>query len=157
MAPDFIGYLVQYLSQQSLVLTMVAFVVTFILWETPRYLRLFDDEWLKGVYPEYGKIADIAFLVVGSLSFVFMQLNIEGVGQLPYRPGYDIALVASLVGLPIILLIGFGGRVFSRMDAKLEAPSFLTHSALDLIHTVFYICLLALVLPSAALLLAPFL
>lgn len=157
MAPDFISYLAQYLSPMSLVFTLCAFIASFVLWEAPRYLKLLDDEWLKGVYPEYGKTLDLVFLVVGSASFVFMQLSIQSLILLPYRPGYDVGLIASLIGLPIILLIGFAGRLFSRMDAKHEVPSFITHSALDLVHTVFYICLLALLLPSAALLLAPFL
>jgi hypothetical protein len=156
MAPDFAYYLVQYLSPSGLLYTMAAFILSFILWEAPKYLRLLDDEWLKGIYPEHGKLLDIAFLAVGVFSFIFMQLNIGSLSILPYKPGYDVLLSASLVALPIILALGFFGRVFSRMDAKHEVPSFFTHTVLDLVHTVFFICLLALVLPAAALLISPF-
>jgi len=156
MAPDFIRYLLQYLSPWGIGAAALVFLLSLAAWEIPRLFRTLDEDVLKGAYPEHGKAVDIALFVLGLASLVFLELNMQKVAHLIYKPGFDLLLAAGLFALPIVFLLGFAGRAINRMDGKHEAPHFLAHTALDFVHTVFYICFAGLALPAAALLLASF-
>ena len=156
MTPDFSYSLLQYLTPLNLALTFLGFLFAFIVWEAPRSFRLLEEGWMKGVYPEHGKVVDVVLLVVGFVSFIFMQLNLQNIIQLVYRPVYELLLPGGMMAIPIVFLLGFAGRIFARMDAKHEPSSFMMQTALDFVHTLFFICFVALVLPSATLLLSYF-
>lgn len=157
MASDLSYYLVQYLSNSSLSLTALAFFVAYLIWELPRLTKMLEEEWIKGIYPEHGRVVDIVLLLIGLGSFIFLQANLSKAVMLAYKSGYNLLLAAGLVALPLIILLGFIGRFFTRMDAKLQVSAFMVQTILDLAHTLFFVCFVGLVFPLAALIFTSFL
>jgi hypothetical protein len=154
MAPDMLLLLSQFLSLGGLLAAGVVFVASYIIWEAPRFLKLFDEDVLKGTYPSYGKALDMAFLVLAFISLLFLILNLQKMPTLVHKVGYGMLLAAGIVGIPLIFLLGFFGRLFSRFDAKHEPHVLLVHTGMDFIHTLFYSFFVALVLPSVTLILS---
>jgi uncharacterized membrane protein len=157
MASDLSYYLVQYLGASNLNLVLLGLVLAFLVWEIPRFAKMFEEDWIKGLYPENGKVIDVILLIIGVLSFVFSQLNSEKLVQLAYKPLFPMVLAAGLVAFSLIILLGFVGRFFSRMDEKLNVSAFIVQTLLDFFHTVFFICFVGLVFPAVTLIVSNFL
>ncbi len=151
MAFDIVFYVLQYLTFDGLASAAVLFLITFVIWEAPRFFKILDDDVTKGLYPGYGKAVDIAALVVGLASFVFLLLNMYRLAPLALSHDYGLLLAGGLLGLPVVLLLAYLGRLFNRMDAKHEPHVFMLHMLLDLVHTVFYMLFLGLLVPAAIL------
>ncbi len=150
MAFDLIPYIVQYLTYNNLAATGIVLVVGFVLWELPRFLQI-DEDLMKSLYPSYGKMVDVAVLVLGLVCLAFLLLNLRLLAPLSQSHGFGLLLGGGLVGLPVVLLLAFFARIFNRMDNKLEPHVYVLHVALDLLHTLFYIAFAGLAVPSAAL------
>jgi hypothetical protein len=151
MAFDIVFYVLQYLTFDGLASTAILFLIAFVLWEAPRFFKILDDDVTKGLYPGYGKAVDIAALVIGLGSFVFLLFNMYKLAPLALSHDYGLLLAGGLLGLPVVLLLAYFGRLFNRMDAKHEPQVFILHMVLDLVHTIFYILLLGLLVPAAVL------
>lgn len=157
MASELSYYLIQFLSNSNINLAVLALFVSYLIWEIPRLSKMLEEEWLKGLYPEQGRVLDLMMLLLGIGAFLYLQANLPSAAKLAYMQGYSLILAAGLVALPVILLLSFVGRFFSRMDAELEVAAFLIQTILDLVHTVFFVCFVGLLLPSATLLFSSFL
>jgi len=154
---DFSYYLAQYLSQSGINLITFIFVISFFVWEIPRTFRMLEKEWMKGIYSEAGRAVDAFIFVVGIAAFFFLQSNLKSVARLAKTPIFDIVLAISAIALPVILMVVFAGRIFSRIDSNKEMTQFFGHTILDLVHTTFQISFVLLALPSGILLLNYFL
>jgi hypothetical protein len=153
---DFAYELIRYLSD-DLAIVALALFISLVVWEIPRFSKMFEEEWVKGLYPDGGKTVDIILLVIGLLCFLYMQASRSVLLTLPEKPGFNFALGAGLAALPLVILLGFAGRFFSKMDAKLPLAAFIVQTILDFVHSVFFVCFIGLALPAAALLASYFL
>ena len=153
---DFVYMLIQYLSE-DLPIVALALFISLVVWEIPRFSKMFEEEWVKGLYPDGGKAVDIILLVIGLLCFLYMQASATVLLTLPEKPGFNMVLGAGLAALPLVILLGFVGRFFSKMDAKLPLSAFIVQTILDFVHSVFFVCFIGLALPAAILLASFFL
>ena len=156
MASEVSFYLLQFLDSSFLNALMLSFFFSFLVWEVPRFSKMLGEDLIKGLYPDNGRVIDFVILLVAFGSFLYMGANRSTLNLLPYRPVLDIILAVALLAMPLVIILGFIGRFFARMDAKLGVSAFLVQGVLDLCHTVFFICFSLLVLPCAALLLSYF-
>ncbi len=56
----------------------VLLVISFLVWEIPRSIKLIGEEYTKGLYPEGGRVADIVLFVIGLLSMGFFFTDDNG-------------------------------------------------------------------------------
>ena len=154
---DFSYYLMQYLSPSGLNAIAFVFIISFFVWEIPRTFRMLEKEWAKGLYPEHGRAIDIVIFLVGIAAFIFLNSNTKRIILFPYSPIYNIVISIAAIALPVVLIVRFAGRIFTRIDAGKEVSEGLGHTMLDLVHTIFLITFVLLALPSAALLFVLFL
>lgn len=155
---DYVSYyLGQYLSQSGINLVTFIFVLAFLIWEIPRTFSLFEKEWAKGIYEEHGRGIDIFVFIVGIAAFFFLRWNLKPLIKLAQHPIYSIVLAIAGIAMPIVLVIVFIGRIFSRIDTRKEMSELFGHSVLDLAHAIFQISFSLLAFPAAALLISFFL
>ncbi len=154
MALDLVFYVVQYLTFNGLAAAAIALLASFVIWEAPRFFKILEDDVTKGLYPGYGMSVDIAVIVVGIASLLFLLANLQRLEPLARSHDYGLLVAGGLLGLPAVLFLAFLGRLFNRMDAKHEPHVFILHMALDLVHTVFYMLFLGLLVPAAVLVFA---
>ena len=157
MELDFAYMLRGVLSPSGLDAILLAFFFSYIVWEIPRATKMLSEEWSKGIYPDKGRTLDIFLLLLGLGAFLFMKMSMMRLVFIPEHYIMGIVVSVGLVALPIVILLGFIGRFFSRMDTQKETGALLAHTILDLFHTVFFITLICLLLPCSALIIMPFL
>lgn len=128
----------------------VILVISFIVWELPRSVKVISEEYTKGLYPETGRVADIVLFAAGLLSVVYFMLdnNAEHIVAFLKTPGVTAFLLILMLAIPLIIIMGYLKRLFSSMEAHNSATIFLTHAFLDLMHTLFHISLTALFVPA---------
>ncbi|MEW6036094.1 MAG: hypothetical protein AB1529_05760 [Candidatus Micrarchaeota archaeon] len=127
----------------------VVFIISFIIWEIPRSIKLMDEEYTRGIYPETGRVADFSLFFLGALSIAFFMLdnNAERIVAFLKIPGVTSFFLILMLAIPLIVALGFGKRLFARVDAHNSVTIFITHSFLDLMHTLFHISLAVLFIP----------
>lgn len=126
----------------------ILLVACFIIWEIPRSIRLLSDEYTKGLYPEGGRVIDFTMLAIGILAAAYLWMgSMAKVVAYLKTPGITAFFIIVLAVIPIIIALGFLKRLFTRMDGN-SVTVFLTQGFLDLMHTVFHICLALLVIPA---------
>jgi hypothetical protein len=132
----------------------VVLIVSYIIWEVPRTIKLLSDEYTKGLYPENGRVVDVALFLIGlGTTYFLMQAgNAERVVSFLKTPGITAFFLVLVLAVPIIIIMGFFKRLFARFDAHDSVAVFLAHTFLDLMHTLFHIALAMLFLPVAGLL-----
>ena len=128
----------------------VIFFITFIIWELPRSIKIIAEEYTKGAYPEYGRVVDFALFSVGILSLAYLYLFnvLDRVIVFLKTPGITTIFLILMVAIPLIIALGFFKRFFGRMEKHESITVFLVHALLDLMHTIFYICLVLLFTPA---------
>jgi hypothetical protein len=138
-------------------LVFLSFFLSFLIWEIPRFTKMLEESWIHGLYPEQGRVVDIILLLAGVGAFLLLTSSTKNTLALAYKPIFNFIIAAAIVALPIVITLGFIGRIFKRMDAKLESAGFFVQTILDFVHSVFFVCFTLLVIPAAALLLSAFL
>ncbi|MFH0737423.1 MAG: hypothetical protein V1827_02970 [Candidatus Micrarchaeota archaeon] len=125
-------------------------VIAFIVWEVPRSVKLISDEYTKGLYPESGRVADFALLFLGliSIGYFVWDNNVERIVAFLKTPGITSAFLVLMLAIPIIIVMGFFKRTFSRLDGNNSVTVFITHAFLDLAHTLFHIALVVMFVPA---------
>ncbi len=130
-------------------LATALFIIGFIVYELPRSVKIMDEEYTSGFYPEGGRVFDVIILFFGLLSIAFLYL-MEGVHKVTdfmmhesLMPVYLIILIA----VPVFIALGYLKRFLARVDKQESVTVFLLHSFLDLGHTVFFICFSLLFIP----------
>ncbi len=133
----------------------VALILSFIVWEIPRSVKLIDEEYTKGLYPDQGRVVDIVLFVIGliTVGFYLMGTNADDYVKFLHTPGITSLFLILMVTVPIIIALGYLKRFFGRMDGHNSVAVFVTHAFLDLMHTIFFICLATMAIPAAGLLL----
>ncbi|MCI0504042.1 hypothetical protein L0Y65_05015 [Candidatus Micrarchaeota archaeon] len=127
----------------------VILIASFIVWEAPRTVKLLSEEYTKGLYPENGRVIDVAMFAVGLASVVFFMLdnNAERIVTFLKTPGVTAFFLVLMLAIPLIVAMGFFKRMFARFDEHNSITIFLSHTFLDLMHTLFHIALTVLFLP----------
>jgi hypothetical protein len=153
MAYNIIGDFFSILSLELFDAASVILIISFIIWELPRSLNLLPEEYTQELYPENGRLVDIALLVVGVLALLLFMADPHKLVSFVKRPGMISFFLVILTVIPIILLLGFFQRFFRRMDEGKSIAVFLVQGFLDLMHTLFYASFALLVIPALAYLL----
>ncbi|MEW6723242.1 MAG: hypothetical protein AB1324_08315 [Candidatus Micrarchaeota archaeon] len=124
-------------------------IISFIVWEIPRSVKVVAEEYTKGLYPENGRVIDIALFVIGLLSvgFFMMGNNAERIVMFLKTPGITSFFLILMLAIPLIVAVGFFKRLFGRLDGHNSVTVFLTHGLLDLMHTLFHISLAVMFIP----------
>jgi hypothetical protein len=127
----------------------VLLIISFLVWEIPRSIKVIGEEYTKGVYPEGGRVLDFIFLAIGLASAAFSLVNGNAARMVTFikTPGITSLYLILLVTVPLIVLLGFFKRFFERMDKHESVTIFLVHCFMDLAHTAFFISLAVLVIP----------
>lgn len=127
----------------------IVLIISYIIWEAPRTVRLLSDEYTKGLYPDNGRVIDVTLFVIGLASVVFFMLdnNAERVVTFLKTPGVTAFFLVLILAIPLIVALGFFKRMFARFDEHNSVTVFLAHTFLDLMHTLFHIALTVLFLP----------
>jgi len=128
----------------------VLLVICFIIWEIPRSIKIMSEEYTRGLYPEGGRVIDFALLAVGIATVLFMMLDGNGSDVVSFlkKPGIVSFFLIIMAVIPLIILLGFLKRAAERVEGQDSVTVFLVHGFLDLMHTIFYIALTILVIPS---------
>jgi hypothetical protein len=150
-------YLLQFLNSSTLDLITLTFFLSFLVWEIPRFTKMIEESWIHGLYPEHGRVVDIILLLAGVGSYLLLISSTKNTLALAYKPIFNFVIAAAIIALPIVIILGFLGRIFSRMDAKVESAGFFVQTILDFVHSVFFVCFALLIIPAAALLISAFL
>jgi hypothetical protein len=132
---------------------MVFLIIGFAIWEVPRSFHIISEEYTKDLYPEHGRVTDFVLLVIGLLAAFFFMGNGTDIVSFLKKPGIVAFFLVLLVVIPLIIVLSFLRRFFGRLEKGESITIFLTHGFLDLMHTLFYLGLTILVIPSAGFLL----
>lgn len=129
----------------------VLLIAGFAIWEIPRSVKILDEEYTKGLYPENSRVVDFLLLLAGILSIVFfmMDSNSDKIVAFLKTPGITAFFLILMVAVPVIIALGFLKRMFSKMSSHDSVTVFLAQALLDLMHTVFQLSLAILFIPAA--------
>jgi len=132
----------------------VLMVIGFLIWEIPRSVKIMDDEYTSGLYPEGGRVVDISLLIIGLVTMGFLFTgNLSHMISFLKKPGITAFFLIVMAVIPLILVLGFFKRFFPRFDGN-SATVFMVQGFLDLMRTIFYISLSILVVPAIGYLVA---
>ncbi|MFZ5500719.1 MAG: hypothetical protein ACOY58_02245 [Candidatus Micrarchaeota archaeon] len=94
-------------------------------------------------------MADFALLFFGLLSILYFILdnNARYIVEFLRTPGVTSLFLILMLAIPLIIMLGYFKRLFARLDVHNSVTVFLTHSFLDLMHTLFHISLVVLFVP----------
>ena len=151
MALNIIGDFFSFISLGMFDLFSVLMFVGFVIWEIPQLIKnLISEEYTRGLYPETGRVIDIVLMVLGIIALVFLRLddNADHMVTFLKTPGITAVFLVLMAVIPLIIALGYFKRFFGRMDAHNSITVFLTQAFLDLMHTIFYISLTILLLPT---------
>ncbi len=130
--------------------TAALFVLSFLIWEAPRSIKkLISEEYTDGVYPQTGRVVDFFLLALGLMAFIYLKWSdhMQKILFFLLSPGVSFVFLIVMITLPIIILLGFFKRFFSKMEGHNSITVFLVHASLDLAHTVFFISFSLLIVP----------
>jgi hypothetical protein len=130
-------------------LATVLFIIGFIVYELPRSVKIMDEEYTSGFYPEAGRVFDIIVLFFGLLAVAFLYLmdGVDKVADFMYHQSLMPVFLIILIVVPVFIALGYIKRLLSRINDQESVTIFLLHSFLDLGHTVFFICFSLLFVP----------
>ncbi len=131
----------------------ILLIICFIIWEIPRSVKLMSEEYTEGLYPEHGRVVDFVLLALGLLAVFLFTSESAAILKFMKTPGIIAFFLILLIVIPLIIFIGFLRRLFGTLEKKESITIFLVHGFLDLMHTIFYISLSLLIIPSIAFLL----
>lgn len=132
-------------------------VICFIIWEVPRTLKLMDEEYVRGLYPENSRVTDFFFLFWGLVGILYLFLLNNSAKVLAFlkTPGITSFYIVIMVTIPLIVLMGYFKRFFERMHKHESLTIFAVQSFMDLMHTLFFISLSILMVPIVGYIIRP--
>jgi hypothetical protein len=141
--------LVEFLNPGLIQLSAVLFVISFIIWELPRSLKIIDEEYTKDVYPQGGKVFDYIVFIIGLIAAAFFFMNMDNVISAMKMPTYSLAFTVIYIAVPLLIIFGFIRRVLKRINNEKHDSIvvFIINCFLDLSHTVFFITFSMLLVP----------
>jgi len=154
MAYNLLGDFFAFLSPSLFDASMLLLIVSFIVWELPRSVKIISEEYTKGVYPDTGRVLDFGLFFIGlvSVGYLLLVSSTDKAAAFLRTPGITSVYLIILVAVSLLILLGFLKRFFGRFDSHNSVTVFLVHGFLDFMHTVFFISLVVLAVPVAGLL-----
>jgi len=127
----------------------VLMAAAFIAWEIPRTIKIIDEEYTKGLYQEGTRVADILLFLLGlsSALYLFLSGRIYDMVTFLKTPGITSFFLILMSVVPLIILLGFFKRLFSRTGEQESMTVYLVHGLLDLMHTLFFCALATIIIP----------
>ncbi len=127
----------------------VLLVISFIIWELPRSVKIISEEYTHGLYPATGRVTDFALFAAGLAAICYLVFISSGerITTFLNTPGISSFFLVVLVAVPLLIFLGFLKRFFGRFDAHNSVTVFLVHGFLDFMHTLFFVCLAVLAVP----------
>jgi len=124
-------------------------VISFIVWEIPRSIKIISEEYTRGVYPENGRVADFFLFIVGIGCILYFLVGAQAEQVIAFlkTPGVTAFYLILMVTVPLIIALSFFKRFFGRIDKNESVTIFLVHGFLDLMHTIFFITLAVMAIP----------
>ncbi|MBN1169575.1 hypothetical protein JXA56_00985 [Candidatus Micrarchaeota archaeon] len=126
----------------------VMLILGFLVYEIPRSIKIINEEYTKGFYPETGRVIDFFLLAIGLITIAFFRLSAIKIIAFLKSPGVIAFFLILLAVIPIIIIVGYLKRFFARIDTNKSITIFLVHSFLDFMHTLFYLGLTILAIPA---------
>lgn len=148
MAPNLIADFFSLINVSLFNYASMLLIICFIIWEIPRSVKIISREYTEGLYPEGGRVADFVLLIIGlgSVHYYLTNSHVTGVVSFLKAPGITSFFLIVMAVVSLIIFLGFLKRLFERTEGK-SITVFLAQAFLDLMHTIFYICLTILVVP----------
>jgi hypothetical protein len=141
---DFFGIIDTALFENASILLIICYII----WETPRTVKILSEEYTHGLYPEGGRVIDFVLFVIGFGAAAFMMSGgLSDVITFLKKPGITAFFLIIMVVVILIMLLGFLKRFFPRFDGN-SVTVFMLQGFLDLMRTVFYISLAILFIPT---------
>ncbi len=152
MAYQILAPLFDLVNPSTFITSSVLLVISFLVWEIPRSVRIFSEEYTKGLYPEYGRVVDIILFVIGLAAALFLYIvpNAEKLAFFVKNPSFFPMLMIILLVAFIVLIMGFLKRAGERTGKHESVTIFLVQTILDLAHTLFFISLAIILIPLIA-------
>lgn len=141
------NFLADIITEELIGLSSVLFFICFLIWEIPRSIKVMDEEYTQGVYPELGRVFDIFVFAVGIIAIILFFLNMENIIETVKMPTFSLAYIIIFFTVPILILLGFLQRTVKRINDQQSVTVFLVHSFLDLAHTLFFITFSVILIP----------
>ena len=141
------NFLADIITEELIGLSSVLFFICFLIWEIPRSIKVMDEEYTQGVYPELGRVFDIFVFAVGIIAIILFFINMENIIESVKMPAFSLAYIIIFFAVPILILLGFLQRTVKRINDQQSVTVFLVHSFLDLAHTVFFITFSVILIP----------
>ncbi len=117
------------------------FILSFLIWEFPRSIKIIDEEYTKGVYPETGRVLDIIIMIIGlgCILFLYLMRGMDDIGYFMLHDPRAPVFIIVIAAVPLLIFMGYVKRVLARIDRHESITVFLVHNFLDLAHTAFFI------------------
>jgi hypothetical protein len=130
-------------------LSIILFIC-FIIWELPRSIKLISEEYTRGLYPESGRVIDFFFFFCGILAAIYLLVldKLDHVLSFLKTPGITAFYLVILVTIPVVLILGFFKRFFEKMGKQESVTVFLVQSFMDMMHTLFFVAVAILAIPT---------
>lgn len=141
------SFLADIITTELISFSSVLFVLCFLIWEIPRSVKVMDEEYTEGVYPELGRVFDIVIFIVGLIAVLLFFLNMEDILAAMKAPTFSLAYTIIFFAIPILILLGFLQRTVKRINEQQSVTVFLVHDFLDLAHTMFFITFAVILVP----------
>ena len=140
-------FLIEFMNETLINVAAILFVLGFLVWELPRSLKVMDEEYTQGVYPEMGRMFDIVVFLVGIVTGIFFYTRMNAIIETMKMPTFFLAFTVIFLAVPLLVLLGFLSRTLKRINDHKSITVFLVHGLLDFAHTVFFIGFSALLVP----------
>jgi len=141
------NFLADIITEELIGLSSVLFFICFLIWEIPRSVKIMDEEYTQGVYPELGRVFDIFVFAVGIIAIILFFLNMENIIETVKMPTFSLAYIIIFFAVPILIFLGFLQRTVKRINDQQSVTVFLVHGFLDLAHTMFFITFSVILVP----------
>jgi len=147
---DVVGMFFDFLKPEIFDIFSALLIIAFIQWELPRTIKIIDEEYTSDLYPETGRVIDIFMFIIGLGAMFYLYTDNTMIDLLRFMNSSILVLIfiPVMIVVPLIIFMGYFKRFFARVDAHKSMTIFLVQSTLDLAHTLFFVSLSILVIPS---------
>lgn len=152
MAYQILSPLFELANPETFIISSILLVISFLIWETPRSIKIMSEEYTRYLYPEMGRVVDIILFIIGLATALFLLVgrNAENLAFFVKDPSFFPGLMIILIVTLLVIIMGFFKRVGERTGRNESITVFLVQTILDMAHTLFFISLAVLLIPFAA-------
>ena len=152
MAYQILSPLFELANPETFAISSILLIISFIIWETPRSIKIMSEEYTRYLYPEMGRVVDIILFLLGLAAslFIYIGSNALSLSSFVKDPSFFPGLMIVLIVTLLVIIMGFFKRAGERTGRHESVTVFLVQTILDLAHTLFFISLAVLLIPLAA-------